>query len=566
MKRLWLKSKEKVADEIKATSFASGREETANAPANEAGQQMVTVMADTAQKGATLAYHGGEKLTKVGVDQLRAKAKERKAAEAVKNAQNTAATGASAKSAPARGTAVTRNARNTNAAQKTAKGATVRAAKTAHREAPARTSAHTAKTEKQGSKGDKTAQQAAAVAEQTQSAAQRTMQALRASAQAAAHQLRRAADAVLNGLKGAIAAFKGLIAAIAAGGWLAGVMILLICLIALVAGSAFGIFFGAESAGTGTSVREAVAQLNQEYQARLQEIADSVDHDRQEMESNDGAYAINWPDVLAVFASRVAGDEYGSQVAVLDEETLDSLREILWDMNEITYEVRTESQQIELSAEEGEDEEEPATVTVSETVLTITLTHMTTEEMAQEYAFTTRQNEYLDLMLEPGNQALWAELLGGFTDSGGQILSPDADWVATGSLQWPLPQTFTITSQFGYRQDPFTGEVSYHNGTDIAAPAGTPILAAASGTVTIANGIDPWGGSYGYHIKIDHGGGLETLYAHCSAICVTAGQQVQQGEVIGYVGTTGNSTGNHLHFEAWIGGQRVDAMSFFAAT
>lgn len=235
-------------------------------------------------------------------------------------------------------------------------------------------------------------------------------------------------------------------------------------------------------------------------------------------------------------------------------------------MNEITYEVRTESQQIELSAEEGEDEEEPATVTVSETVLTITLTHMTAEEMAQEYAFTTRQNEYLDLMLEPGNQALWAELLGGFTDSGGQILSPDADWVATGSLQWPLPQTFTITSQFGYRQDPFTGEVSYHNGTDIAAPAGTPILAAASGTVTIANGIDPWGGSYGYHIKIDHGGGLETLYAHCSAICVTAGQQVQQGEVIGYVGTTGNSTGNHLHFEAWIGGQRVDAMSFFAAT
>ena len=159
-----------------------------------------------------------------------------------------------------------------------------------------------------------------------------------------------------------------------------------------------------------------------------------------------------------------------------------------------------------------------------------------------------------------------AELLGGFTDSGGQILSPDADWVATGSLQWPLPQTFTITSQFGYRQDPFTGEVSYHNGTDIAAPAGTPILAAASGTVTIANGIDPWVGSYGYHIKIDHGGGLETLFAHCSAICVTAGQQVQQGEVIGYVGTTGNSTGNHLHFEAWVSGQRVDAMSFFAAT
>lgn len=113
--------------------------------------------------------------------------------------------------------------------------------------------------------------------------------------------------------------------------------------------------------------------------------------------------------------------------------------------------------------------------------------------------------------------------------------TPDTDWVPVGALAWPLPQTFAVTSHFGYREDPFTGETDYHNGTDIAAPAGTPILAAAAGTVTIANGIDSWGGSYGYHIKIDHGNGLETLYAHCLAICVTAGQQVQQGEVIGYV-------------------------------
>lgn len=86
------------------------------------------------------------------------------------------------------------------------------------------------------------------------------------------------------------------------------------------------------------------------------------------------------------------------------------------------------------------------------------------------------------------------------------------------------------------------------------------ILATADGMVTIANGIDSWGGSYGYHIKIDHGNGLETLYAHCSAICVNSGQQVQQGEVIGFVGSTGNSTGNHLRFEAWMNGERKDAM------
>ena len=80
-------------------------------------------------------------------------------------------------------------------------------------------------------------------------------------------------------------------------------------------------------------------------------------------------------------------------------------------------------------------------------------------------------------------------------------------------------------------------------------PEGTPILAAADGTVTIANALDSWGGSYGYHVKLDHGGGLTTLYAHCSSICVTAGQQVKAGQVIAYVGHTGRATGPHLHFE-----------------
>lgn len=80
----------------------------------------------------------------------------------------------------------------------------------------------------------------------------------------------------------------------------------------------------------------------------------------------------------------------------------------------------------------------------------------------------------------------------------------------------------------------------------------------------VANGA-AWGGSYGYQIKINHGGGMETLYAHCSAITVTAGQQVQQGEVIGYVGSTGSSTGNHLHLEVWANGQRTDAMVHYTA-
>ena len=253
-----------------------------------------------------------------------------------------------------------------------------------------------------------------------------------------------------------------------------------------------------------------------------------------------------------------------SQVASLTDAQVDILRDILWEMNDVDYSTHTESHEVEVTTTNDDGEEETTTETVSETVLTIEITHKTAADMAQEYHFNHRQNEYLDLMMQPDNQNLWAQLLGGLVAGGGQIITPDTDWVPIGALAWPLPQTFSISSPFGYREDPFTGEIEYHNGTDIAAPNGTQILAAAAGTVTIANGIDSWGGSYGYHIKIDHGNGLETLYAHCSAICVTPGQQVQQGEVIGFVGSTGNSTGNHLHFEAWVSGERTDAMSFFS--
>ena len=96
-------------------------------------------------------------------------------------------------------------------------------------------------------------------------------------------------------------------------------------------------------------------------------------------------------------------------------------------------------------------------------------------------------------------------------------MTPDSTRTPTGTLQWPLPVAGTITSQFGHRVDPITGEVSSHTGTDIACAEGTPILAAADGIVTVANGLDSWGGSYGYYIQIDHGDGLETLYAHCSS-------------------------------------------------
>lgn len=166
-------------------------------------------------------------------------------------------------------------------------------------------------------------------------------------AKAAVKTAKATVRAITTAIKATVAATKSLIAAIAAGGWVAVVVILLICLIALVVGSVFGIFFGAESTGTGTSVSQAVTMLNGEYQEHIQEISDSVSHDRQETESNDGVPSIRWEDVLAVFASRETGDENGSQVASLDDDQLDRLRSIMWEMNQISHSTRTERHETE---------------------------------------------------------------------------------------------------------------------------------------------------------------------------------------------------------------------------
>ena len=406
-----------------------------------------------------------------------------------------------------------------------------------------------------------TAAKKAADANKSRKKAARAAQRAKQAAQAAKETAKKVVDAVMAGLKALWAGIQALVVAIAAGGSTAVLVIVVICMIALVLASAFGIFFAGESSGSGISIQEAVTQLNGEYQDRLEEIENNVTHDRQEIESNDGSYAIAWQDVLAVFAARTSGAEDGASVAVIDADNLDRLRDIMWDMNAVDYRTETDTQTVQISNSSGGT----ITTTITETVLVIELTHKTAEEMRTEYAFNARQNEYLTQLSGSDTAELWGQLLGGFASGGSEVLSPSSGWQPTGSLQWPLTITGTITSQFGYRTDPISGETSYHSGTDIAAPAGSPILAAADGTVTIANALDSWGGGYGYYVRIDHGGGLETLYAHCSSICVTTGQQVQVGQVIGYVGQTGRATGNHLHFEVYQDGQRTDAMSYFSA-
>ena len=128
-----------------------------------------------------------------------------------------------------------------------------------------------------------------------------------------------------------------------------------------------------------------------------------------------------------------------------------------------------------------------------------------------------------------------------------------------GTLIWPTPSCTTTNSAYGYRVHPIYGTVKFHAGEDIPAGYGAEILAAASGTVVTAG----WVSGYGNYTVIDHGGGLMTAYGHQSSFAVSVGDVVTQGQVIGYIGSTGNSTGPHLHFEVYVNGATVDPKSYF---
>ena len=131
---------------------------------------------------------------------------------------------------------------------------------------------------------------------------------------------------------------------------------------------------------------------------------------------------------------------------------------------------------------------------------------------------------------------------------------------ATGSYTWPCPSCTYITSGYGNRIHPIFGTERWHSGIDIGAAAGATVIAADSGTVSVAT----YSSSYGNYVMIYHSNGTYTLYAHMSSIAVTAGQSVTKGDTIGYVGSTGWSTGPHLHFEIRNSGGTIDPTQFFS--
>lgn len=130
----------------------------------------------------------------------------------------------------------------------------------------------------------------------------------------------------------------------------------------------------------------------------------------------------------------------------------------------------------------------------------------------------------------------------------------------TGTFQWPVPSSHTITSNYGYRIHPISGTKKLHAGIDIGAPGGSNIIAADSGTVILSS--FGYNGGYGNYVIISHGNGITTRYAHCSNLFVSVGQTVTKGQLIAAVGSTGASTGNHCHFEVRINGGSKNPLNY----
>jgi len=149
-------------------------------------------------------------------------------------------------------------------------------------------------------------------------------------------------------------------------------------------------------------------------------------------------------------------------------------------------------------------------------------------------------------------------------NSGGTTSTPNySSPGATGSFVWPVPCSTRVTSRFGNRSDPFTGKTRFHSGIDIDGFGndGNIIVAADGGTVITASN-DP--GGYGIYVVIDHGNYTQTLYAHMSGLAVSAGQAVSQGQTIGYLGSSGRSTGTHCHYEVIINGNYSDPTAYYS--
>ncbi len=285
-------------------------------------------------------------------------------------------------------------------------------------------------TEKAVKTAEKTSKAAIKTAEATAKATQKAAQATAKAAQKAAEIARQtaiaaykaavaAAKAIAAAIKAIIAGIEKLIAAIAAGGWVAVVVVVVICLIALIVGSCFGIFFSSEDKNDGSqTMREVVVEINQDYQNQLDTIKANNPYDDLEMS---GSRAV-WPEVLSVYAVKTTTDPDNPQeVASVTDEKKQLLTDIFWEMNEISYRTETDTETEIIESDDGNGNILEETVEVTRTTLYITVSHKTADEMSDQYRFNEDQESQLEELLSVDN-SMWLAVLYGIYGSDDMIV------------------------------------------------------------------------------------------------------------------------------------------------
>lgn len=263
----------------------------------------------------------------------------------------------------------------------------------------------------------KTAEKGIKTAGHTSKTAIKTAEATAKTAEKTAQATAKATAAMVKAI---IAGLKSLVAAIAAGGWVAVAVVVVICVIALVMGSCFGIFFSSEDNGSNQTMYEVVREINDEYQEELEEIKINNPYDELEMS---GSRAV-WPEVLSVYAVKMTTDPNNPQeVATVTDEKKEILKEIFWAMNQIDYDssTRTVTRIVETDDGNGNILEEEVQETI--TTLRIVVSHKTADEMAQEYGFNADQKEQLVALLDTENNSLWSNVLYGVYAADDQIVA-----------------------------------------------------------------------------------------------------------------------------------------------
>ena len=287
-----------------------------------------------------------------------------------------------------------------------------------------KTTKKTVKTAEQTSKAAiKTSKAAAKTAKEaakaSAKAAKAAAQAAKAAARATVAAVKIAAKAAVAAVKAIIAGVKALVAAIAAGGWVAVVIIIIICLVALLI-ACFGIFFSGEDTGTGITMQTAVSEINTEYQAKIDEVKSNNTYDAVEISGLNPS----WKDILAIYAAKTTFDPDNPQeVASMDESKKELLKSVFWDMNTISS--STSSKTVSVPTETVDDNGN-ITVTytnVTKTYLYIKVTHKTPNEMATTYGFNSQQNQILSELLSEEYADLWSSVLYGISGGSKKILS-----------------------------------------------------------------------------------------------------------------------------------------------